>query len=261
MRSLTSTASQNGLNHSDCMTTSQPKAPQNVDTDHCIYIPDACLLNRVFCSVVRSTRSIFFAPCIQTDELMVVLRRPSSFDEGVQQLQLAVDTTKAPPEATTPRAKVWRACYTLLREDFLRGMRLLYEANQIVSFLFNTIVPHIEERLRYETLQVEYDKAMAKPDAVTQNEARFKGILQAIAAAETVSRNKTVDDEFASMRDAMSGLYANDTIATGLGVLYISSKTARGALDLIFKRLIDAYQNDTSIMQTTDIPIEAMLLR
>lgn len=189
------------------------------------------------------------------------MRRPSTFDEGTAQLQKAVDDTTPPVEAIGPRAKVWRACRTLLLPEFLAGLRTLYEANAIVSFLFNTIVPHIEERLRYDTLQSEYSKAAARPDAVKQNEARFVAMLGALAAAEEASRGNVVDAPFAAMREAMHGLHANATVVEGLGVLYVSSKTARGALDLILKRLMDAYNNDTSIVATTDIPMEAMLLR
>lgn len=193
---------------------------------------------------------------------MVVLRRPSTFDEGVTQLRTAVDETPAKPEAQAPRAKLWRACHQLLRTDFLDGMRALYDANAIVSFLFNTIVPHMEERLRYDTLQTEHDRATAKPDAVAQNTSRFRAILREMAKSEAVSKAKLgVDADFAAMRDAMCVLHTDATVAEGLCVLYVSTKTARGALDLIFKRLVEAYQNDTTIVQTTEIPMEAMLLR
>lgn len=189
------------------------------------------------------------------------MRRPSSFDDGVEQLRKAVDDTPASVESEAPRAKVWRACFTLLKDDFLRGMRALYEANAIVSCLFNTIVPHIDERLRYDTLQVEYDKAAARPESVEQNRARFRAILGELASAEGASRQKTVDVEFAAMRDAMRCLHANHTVVEGLGILYVSSKTARTALDLIFDRLVESFRNDTSIVQTTDVPIAAMMLK
>ena len=193
---------------------------------------------------------------------MVVLRRPSNFEEGEAQLRTAVEQTRAAPESQSPRAKVWRACSQLLRTEFLAGMRALYDANAIVSFLFNTIVPHVEERLRYDTLQEEHDRAAAKPDAVAQNTARFQAILGELAKGEAVSKAKpNVDPAFAAMRDAMCALHRDATVIEGLCVLYVSTKTARGALDLIFKRLIDAYNNDTSIVQTTEIPMEAMLLR
>lgn len=192
---------------------------------------------------------------------MVTLRRPSTFEEGIQQLTTALADTQPPPESQTPRAKVWRACHVLLQDGFPGGLRLLYEANAIVSMLFNTIVPHVDERMRYDTLQREYDKAHAKPAAVEQNAARFAAIIEAVAAAERESHNRHVSDEFASMRSGMAALYANDTVLTGLSVLYVSNKTARGALDLILQRLLDAFRNDSDIVQTTDIPLEAMWLR
>ena len=193
---------------------------------------------------------------------MVMLRRPSTFDDGIAQLRTAVHDTEAKPEAQTPRAKLWRACHQLLRTDFVDGMHALYDANAIVSFLFNTIVPHMEERLRYDTLQTEHDKAVAKPDAVAQNTARFQAILAELEKAAAVSKaNPNVDAPFAKMRDGMCALHTDATVVEGLCVLYVSTKTARGALDLIFKRLIEAYRNDTTIVQTTEIPMEAMLLR
>ena len=196
---------------------------------------------------------------------MVLLRRPSSFDEGIEQLTTAVRETKPTQETTSitspPRARVWRACHRLLSQEFIEGLRVLYEANAIVAFLFNTIVPHFEERLRYDTLQSEYDRAAGKPDAVRQNEARLHALLEALAEAEGSSRLKTVDPAFARMRDAMSALHRDTEIRVGLNVLYICSKTARGALDLIIERLVQAYRNDTSIVPTSDIPMAAMLLR
>ena len=102
----------------------------------------------------------------------------------VEQLQKAVAETRPAAGAIGPRADVWRACEALLLPDFVVGLRMLYEANAIVAFLFNTIVPHVEERLRYDTLQTEYDKAAAKPDAVAQNTTRFRAIVQALAEAE-----------------------------------------------------------------------------
>ena len=191
----------------------------------------------------------------------VTTRRPGNFDEGIAQLRLAVQDTKPSPDATHPRAKLWRACSALLCDEFLAGMRLLYEANAIVTFLMNTIIPHIEERLRYDILHAEYEKALAKPDNIRQNTERFQAVLKAVAAAADISYKKSVDAEFACMRGAMSALHTDDTIIVGLQVLYVSSKTARSALDLVFKRLIDAYQNDTSIITTTEIPFEAMFLR
>lgn len=193
---------------------------------------------------------------------MVTLRRPSDFAEGTAQLRAAVEQTAPAVDATTPRAKVWRACSQLLRTEFVDALRLLYDANAIVSFLFNTIVPHVEERLRYDTLQTEYDKAHAKPESVEQNTKRFKATLEALLLAETESRAKAnVDATFATMREGMRGLHGDATVTEGLLVLYVSSKTARSALDLIFKRLIEAYHNDTRIVQTTDIPVDAMWLR
>lgn len=193
---------------------------------------------------------------------MVVLRRPSSFAEGMQQLKTAVEQTPAAPEAETPRAKVWRASHSLLRPEFLEGLEIIYESNAVVSFLFNSIVPHIEDRLRYDTLQGEYDKAAAKPDALKQNDARFGAIINALRHAHRVSEAKAITDaDFLKMRTSMAALHANATIVTGLGVLYVSTKMARGALDLIFQRLIHALENDVTVVKTTDIPMEAMLLR
>ena len=164
----------------------------------------------------------------------------------------------ARPPRSTRRAQGGRAARHA-GTDFPAGPRC---SRRWSVFLFNTIVPHVEERLRYDTLQSEYDKAQAKPDAVKQNGARFDAILRAAVEAEAVSRAKPgVDAAFVKMRNAICGLYTDATVTEGLGVLYVSSKTARGALDLIFKRLIDAYQNDTKIVTTSEIPLEAMMLR
>ena len=90
----------------------------------------------------------------------------------------------------------------------------------------------------------------------------FVAIINALRNAHRVSEAKAITDtDFLKMRTSMAGLHANATIVTGLGVLYVSTKMARGALDLIFQRLIHALENDVTVVKTTDIPMEAMLLR
>ena len=189
-----------------------------------------------------------------------MLRRPSTLDEGVAQLRAAVGAT-APndPTADHPRARLWGACNAMLRDEFVAGMRLLYDANAIVSFLFNTIVPHVEERLRFDTLAEE--TARCKPESAAQNEARLAAIVKKMAEADAVSRARVVDADFATMRQGVSALYTDATVVRGLSALYASSKKARGVLDLIFQRLDEALRKDASIVATTDIPMEAMLLR
>ena len=192
-----------------------------------------------------------------------MLRRPETLDAGVKQLRDALAQTTPTPDSHGPRARLWRACDALFRADaFVDSVRVLYDANAIVSFLFNTLVPCVEERLRYDTLEQEHARALDKPDAVTQNGARFLAMLDAVAAAEATSRaNPRVESAFCAMRDGLSPLHADATARDGLGVLYVSSKLARKAIDMILQRLMDAYQNDTSVVPTTDIPWEAMMLR
>lgn len=192
---------------------------------------------------------------------MPVLRRPATLDEGVSQLLSAIrDTT--PKEDTSPalpRYLLWRACDRLFCENFVQnGMRPLYEKNKIVSLLFNIIVPHLEERLRYATLQEEFDKAQNKPQNVQQNTERLNAILEEVRLADAFSKSRKVDESFAAMRDAMEPLIRGQEVLEGLKVLYISSKTARTALDLILQRLISAFRNDVSIKETYDIPMEAL---
>lgn len=201
-----------------------------------------------------------------------MIKRPSTLDEGVTQMQLAVEQT-TPRDAltsTTPRARLWRCVRVLCSMDakhdgvdFVGGMRLLYNANAVVSCLYNTLVPCIEERLRHSTLQDEYDRASAHRDgsSLAQNSARFRGLLAVLAEAEGRSRVKEVDEAFATMRESMRLLHHNAVVADGLEVLYVSSKTARAAFDLMFKRLVDAFENDITIRTTADIPLEAMMIR
>lgn len=196
--------------------------------------------------------------------MATTLRRPSSYDEGVAQLRKAVQDT--PPNAApsaTPRGMLWAACDTLVRDErFVRdGLRTLYDANQVVSFLFHTIVPHLEERLRFTKLQTDYDAATRKPENVAQNAKRFDAIVAGVVAADEHScRNLEVDAEFARMRDAMRPISRDAGVVAGLRVLYVSSKVGRKSIDLIFQRLIDAFQNDTRIVTTTEIPLEAMFM-
>ena len=110
-----------------------------------------------------------------------------------------------------PRALLWCAVNRLVHDDdFLHGMRLLYDANQIVSFLYNSIVPHLEERLRFTKLQDDYDRAMKKPENIQQNTMRFEAITKSIREADVVSTARKVSDDFAVMRRGVRPL-SSDT--------------------------------------------------
>ena len=194
-----------------------------------------------------------------------LLQRPSTFDEGVVQLRKARDETAPtrapPPEDVPPRVLLWRAVDRLVGDEaFLRGMRLLYDANQIVSFLYNSIVPHLEERLRFSKLQDDYDKAKKKPENIQQNTARFEAIVQSLREADATSTQRQVDADFAAMRQGVRPLSSDAVVLSGLRIVYVSSKTARGCLDLMFERLLEALQNDTRIVPTTDIPMHVLLM-
>jgi hypothetical protein len=196
-----------------------------------------------------------------------LLMRPSTFDEGVAQLRKARDETAparaAPtPDDVPPRVLLWRAVDRLVGDAaFLHGMRLLYDANQIVSFLYNSIVPHLEERLRFSKLQDDYDKAKKKPENIKQNTARFEAIVQSLREADATSvAQRKVDADFAAMRQGVRPLSSDAVVLSGLRIVYVSSKTARGCLDLMFERLLEALQNDTKIVPTTDIPMHVLLM-
>ena len=194
---------------------------------------------------------------------MPVFKRPTTCDEGIEQLRRAVQET--PPKQLSgghPRTLLWKACNRMMQGDFVEhGLKVLYDKNQIVSFLFNTIVPHIEERLRYATLEDEHAKAMLKPENVTQNTARFQAMIDAVKRADDGSMSRKVDDQFRRMRTSMRPLCGDAEVVDGLRVLYTSSKIARKSLDLIFERLIKTFTEDSSIVATHDIPLEAMFLQ
>lgn len=189
--------------------------------------------------------------------------RPATLDAGVVQLQLALSQTKPKTGKTMemhPRVALWNACDVLIndREFVEAGLRVLYENNQIVSFLFNTIVPHIEERLRTDTLREEL--TTQKEDSVTQNKTRYDAIIAALNDAIGLSEARDVSERFANMRNAMKPLAQNATVKSGLLTLYVSSKTARKALDMILERLLHTFEHDRDIQKTTDIPFDAMML-
>lgn len=194
-----------------------------------------------------------------------LLQRPSTFDEGVAQLRKARDETAPtrvlPVDDVPPRVLLWRAVDRLVGDGaFLQGMQLLYDANQIVSFLYNSIVPHLEERLRFSKLQDDYVKAKKKPENIQQNTARFEAIVKSLRDADATSSQRQVEAEFATMRQGVRPLSSDAVVLSGLRIVYVSSKTARGCLDLIFERLLEALQNDTKIVQTTDIPMHVLLM-
>jgi hypothetical protein len=193
----------------------------------------------------------------------MVIKRPASYDEGIAQIRKAVAETVPPTDGDTPRAKLWRACERLVTDRAFvdDGLRVLYDANQLVSFLFHTIVPHIEERLRYTKLQDDMDRATRKPEHVQQNEERFVAIIQATARACVQSERRAVDDAYARMRAGIRLMFSDAEVVVGLRILYVSSKVARKSLDLIYTRLIDTFENDSNVVRTTAIPWDAMLLK
>ena len=193
------------------------------------------------------------------------MKRPETCDEGVEQLRLAMADAPPVESHTTPRALLWRACAALVGETeparaFVDdGLRVLYDANMIVSFMLNSLVPHVVDRLRYDTLNEEHDHASRKPDSVEQNRARFRAIRGELEKADGVSRAKKVDATFAKMRQAVAPLYADECVVAGLDALYVSNKKARRALDLILERLTDALNKDTTVVKTTEIPFDVMM--
>lgn len=193
---------------------------------------------------------------------MPLLKRPSSFEEGVEQLLKAkLDTQPHLHESKVPRARLWNAVDRLVTDDkFIKGMKILYDANQIVSFLFHTIVPHLEERLRYTKLEDDFDKAKKKPDALTQNSVRFDAIIKSVCEADKESCKRSVDDQYERMRDGLRPLSTESSVLDGLKLVYVSSKTARKCLDLIFQRLLDTLINDDHIVQTSDIPLSVLMM-
>ncbi len=189
------------------------------------------------------------------------LRRPSTYDEGVAQLRAAVRDTE-PTDKTTPRGVLWDACNTLVNDKgFINdGMCPLYAANQLVSFLFHTIVPHMEERLRCNTLRDEYETAMRRPENVRQNGERFDAIIVAVVTADKASCARQVDVDYARMRKGLRPISHDPCVVAGLRLLYVTSKLGRKCIDLIMNRLIETFGNDTCIMKTSTIPMEAMFM-
>lgn len=174
----------------------------------------------------------------------------------------AVMETMPTSDESGPRMRLWTATKFLVDSAgfWKDGLGPLYTANAVVSFLFNTITPALEERLRTPLLQEEFDRANQKPDAVSANAQRFEAMITALNRTDTLSCERTVTDEYRAMREAMRILYQNNGVTDGLGVLYTSSKTARKVLDLMFERLLHTYENDSAVVKTTDIPFEVMML-
>jgi hypothetical protein len=173
----------------------------------------------------------------------------------------AVDECAPDSEETddTPRVKLWKACELVSKNDvfWTDGMNPIYTANALVAFLFNTITPIIEERIRTDILNTEVPNAHKKGDSAAQNLLRLNAFFNLYDTERTNSFSRPTSVEYAKMREAMAILTSSE-IKNGLSCLYVTGKKARKAIDMIFEKMIHTFQHDNDIIVTSEIPMDAM---
>ena len=189
--------------------------------------------------------------------------RPTSIKEVKQQMTYALNVP-VPVEGHRHRLTVQTAARSLIDNGWVDdALAPLYEANTLVSFLTNTITPHLVQLIDDERLLTEsLNNALKDRRTFDSQCAMFERIFKKIEAAclDARTRDAQQTEEFKKMRDSMYMFVTTTEVYNGFKIMYVSIDKARLILDLMTDRLTIALQEHDDIMSSTDIPLKAMAL-
>lgn len=185
--------------------------------------------------------------------------RPSSIDECIKMCDQHSKSEFPKGHRETLRL----ATREMLGKFMEKGLRPLYDANTIVSFLTNTITPSLIELLCDETkIEELVAESLKDRTAFKERAKKYEGIMLRLHSAceDSKAREASCTREFIEMRNAMIVFSTDAAILNGLKLVYVSHETARSILDLMIDRLLIALKDHNDIMSSTDIPFSAMAL-
>lgn len=193
--------------------------------------------------------------------LAQILRRPHNFKEFRDLLSCASSMALQSKSISDRRQSF---VYAMMRLDevwFDDGLRPLYEANALVSFLCNTVASTLCEHMVDENmLDRAFTEAHRNPTTVEMHDKEFTKILKSIVAAcETVNKRK-VTPRFAKFCNAMAAFATDQCIEKGTRVIYVSLTLARKVVNMVLQRLLHGLLHDNDIQPSSDIPMDAVLL-
>jgi len=189
---------------------------------------------------------------------VALLKRPSSWEEFILLVRKGLDH---PLESERPCVKELRKGTNHMMDVWFEdGLQPLYKKNTIVSLLSNTICPSLCEFLTDENLLDDAYKKACSEKKVEKRTKKVADIMSHISEACDSSKNRKTTDEFRKMSDAMKKMACDEECKNAIHILYASHENARKILTLMFNRLVDALNNHSDVMESTDIPFEAMMI-
>ena len=144
---------------------------------------------------------------------------------------------------------------------FADGLRPIYNANKMVSFLGNTLTPPVNELVVDEhKLDNLYDAAINDQDGFSRRTQRLEEILSRVRVSCDTVDERQVSEQFLRFRDATRAFSTDAQCVHCLRMLYVSHGLARKILSLVIGRLVESLEKYCDIVSTTDIPMEALML-
>ena len=191
-----------------------------------------------------------------TDATAMVVRRPDTFAAFDSTIRTAFTCANV-----TDKDDVRREFNTSMRHVadvwFDAGLRPVYEANRMVSFLTNSLATSLVELIVDDHKLVQlYSAACNDSAAYARRKQRLDDIFNEIRSACTASEEKDVSERFAEFRAATRCLVTDQPCVHGLEILYQSHGVARKILGLVLHRLTTSLRNDTDIVSSADMPLE-----
>ena len=187
-----------------------------------------------------------------------MLRRPSNLPDVCKALE-----EHSQEELTGYRETVRLGIVHMLGSFMKDALEPLYEANTLVSFTTNTITPSLVDLLIDEkALDKKVKEAMKDKAEFAIRANSFESIMSKLGTScrDAEARESSCSTRFVTMRKAMLDFCTHKDILNGLKVVYCTDDSTKIILDLMLERMEIALREHDDIMQSTDIPIKAMML-
>jgi hypothetical protein len=186
----------------------------------------------------------------------MIYRRPTNFDQCMEYM----NALKSFDVCSEERRTLQRCACSLVDDGwFLDGMKPLYEKNAVVQLIMHSIVPLFQHLVLEEGV---WERKLAETSSQTfkKYEVEYELLRQKMIEACKANLERNVSDTFAKMRASMLRYNENEIVQQALRQLFCCMKPARISLRLVNSRLVHSLANDTDVVESDDIPFEALSL-
>ena len=180
-----------------------------------------------------------------------MFRRPKNVDEGRENMRIALERTahrnKEPIYET-----FWRCADVLMLKsrfvDYL--IKPLCDTSQVTTFLYNTLIPIVEELISNpEKCVTNFDAGLSDtncPQYVKNMYEHIQSLIQAATHAKT--RTDLDDDSIKTCADVVIEIFADENVCDAMRLLAISNVFARIAFDISAPRMINTFYNEKTLV-------------